>query len=221
MPRAVRQGDHYIINGVKRFITDADKSDFAQLMVVTDPAKGSHGGISCLLVDLNTPGCRITNKYKTMMGDEPCEIVYEDCRVPSANLVGKEGDGFKLAQGWLGVGRLKHGARALGVAERCIEMGAFAKRRGSSWEIARAMADAEGAMSGPGPSTGGRPRNSWRSASPGPPQPGSPNASRAAQASALCFIAAIDSCDGAARYNKRGRARVTLRHQARGTFAAG
>ena len=128
--RAVRQGDHYIINGVKRFITDADKSDFAQLMVVTDPAKGSHGGISCLLVDLNTPGCRITNKYKTMMGDEPCEIVYEDCRVPSANLVGKEGDGFKLAQGWLGMGRLKHGARALGVAERCIEMGArYAKQR--------------------------------------------------------------------------------------------
>lgn len=128
--RAVRQGDHYIINGVKRFISNADKSDFAQLMAVTDPAKGSHGGISCLLVDMDTPGCRITAKYKTMMGDEPCEIVFEDCKVPAANLVGKEGEGFKLAQKWLAVGRLKHGARALGIAERCIEMGvSYAKQR--------------------------------------------------------------------------------------------
>ncbi len=128
--RAVRQGDHYIINGVKRFITNADKSDFAQLMAVTDPAKGSHGGISCFLVDMDTPGCRITAKYKTMMGDEPCEIVFEDCKVPAANLVGKEGEGFKLAQKWLAVGRLKHGARALGIAERCIEMGvSYAKQR--------------------------------------------------------------------------------------------
>ena len=128
--RAVRQGDYYIVNGVKRFITNADKSDYAQLMTVTDPAKGSHGGISCFMVDMKSPGCRITAKYKTMMGDEPCEIVFEDCKVPAANLVGKEGEGFKLAQKWLGMGRLKHGARALGVAERCIEMGArYAKQR--------------------------------------------------------------------------------------------
>lgn len=128
--RAVRQGDYYVINGVKRFITAADTSDYAQLMAVTDPAKGSHGGISCLMVDLKSPGCRITAKYKTMMGDEPCEIVFEDCKVGAANLVGKEGEGFKLAQKWLGVGRLKHGARALGVAERSIEMGArYAKQR--------------------------------------------------------------------------------------------
>ncbi|HEX9446097.1 MAG TPA: acyl-CoA dehydrogenase family protein [Candidatus Binatia bacterium] len=128
--RAVRQGDSYVINGVKRFITDAEKSDFAQVMVVTDPAKGSHGGISCILVDMNTPGVRITARYKTIMGDEPCEIVFEDARVPAANLVGKEGEGFRLAQKWLAVGRLKHGARALGVAERSIEMGSrYAKQR--------------------------------------------------------------------------------------------
>ncbi|MCZ6623624.1 MAG: acyl-CoA dehydrogenase family protein [Deltaproteobacteria bacterium] len=128
--RAVRQGDFYVINGVKRFITGADKSDFAQLMAVTDPSKGSRGGISCFLVDLDTAGCRITAKYKTMMGDELCEMVFEDCKVPATSLVGKEGEGFELAQKWLGVGRLKHGARALGVAERCIEMGArYAKQR--------------------------------------------------------------------------------------------
>ncbi|HEX2385794.1 MAG TPA: acyl-CoA dehydrogenase family protein [Candidatus Binatia bacterium] len=128
--RAVREGDHYVVNGVKRFITDAEKSDFAQVMVVTDPAKGSHGGISCLLVDMDTPGVKITARYKTIMGDEPCEIVFEDAKVPAGNLVGKEGEGFKLAQKWLSVGRLRHGARALGVAERCIEMGArYAKQR--------------------------------------------------------------------------------------------
>ncbi|MBI4528828.1 MAG: acyl-CoA/acyl-ACP dehydrogenase [Deltaproteobacteria bacterium] len=128
--RAVRRGDTYIVNGVKRFITAADRSDFAQLMVLTDPAKGSHGGISCLIVDMKSPGVSITAKYKTIMGDEPCEIVFEDCKVPVANLVGKEGEGFKLAQKWLGLGRLKHGARGLGVAERCIELGTrYAKQR--------------------------------------------------------------------------------------------
>ena len=57
-----------------------------------------------------------------MMGDRPWEIVFEDVRVPVENRVGAEGDGFKLAQKWLGPGRVHHGARALGVAERCLEM---------------------------------------------------------------------------------------------------
>lgn len=128
--RAVRQGDYYVINGTKRFISHAARATFAQVMAVTDPAKGARGGISCLLVDMDTPGCRITSKYKTMMGDEPCEVVFEDCKVPAANLVGKEGEGFVLGQKWLGVGRLRQAARALGVAERCIEMGArYAKQR--------------------------------------------------------------------------------------------
>src|SRR5437870_3632423 len=129
--RAVRQGDYYVVNGTKRFITAADKADFGQLMAVTDPAKGSHGGISCFMVDMKSPGLKITAKYKTMMGEEPCEIIFDDLKVPAENLVGKEGEGFKLAQKWLGIGRLKHGARALGVAERCIEMGSrYAEQRG-------------------------------------------------------------------------------------------
>lgn len=128
--RAVRQGNYYIINGTKRFISHAAKADFAQVMAVTDPAKGSRGGISCILVDMNSPGCRIAAKYRTMMGDEPSEVVFEDCKVPAANLIGKEGEGFVLGQKWLGVGRLRQAARALGVAERCIEMGAkYAKQR--------------------------------------------------------------------------------------------
>lgn len=128
--RATPQGNYYLVNGVKRFITDAERADFAQVMVVTDPSKGSHGGITCLLVDMNTPGVKLTTKYKTIMGDEPWEIVFDDCKVPVSNRVGEEGEGFKLAQRWLAVGRLKHGARALGIAERCIEMGVqYAKQR--------------------------------------------------------------------------------------------
>jgi acyl-CoA dehydrogenase len=128
--RAVRQGDHYIINGTKRFITGAGEADIGQLMAVTDPAKGAHGGISCFMVDMKTPGLTLVTRYKTMMGEEPWHITFDDMKVPAENIVGKEGEGFKLAQKWLGIGRLKHGARALGVAERCIEMGAsYSKQR--------------------------------------------------------------------------------------------
>lgn len=129
--RAVRDGDHYVINGVKRFITDAEKADFAQVMALTDPVKGARGGVSCFLVDMNTPGVKVTARYQTMMGDAPCEVVFQDARVPAANLIGNEGDGFRLAQEWITLGRiLRHGARACGVAERCLEMGAsYAKQR--------------------------------------------------------------------------------------------
>ena len=127
---AVRDGDEYVINGVKRYISHADKADFAQVMAATDRSKGSRGGISCFLVDMNTPGVKITTKYQTMMGDAPCEIVFDNARVPASHMVGGEGEGFKFGQKWLGVGRIKHGARALGVAERCLELAvSYAKQR--------------------------------------------------------------------------------------------
>ncbi len=127
---AVRDGDMYVINGVKRFITGADHASFIQLMAATDRSKGSRGGISCFLVDMDSPGVRITARYETMMGDRPCEIVFDNVRVPVEQRIGAEGEGFKLGQGWLGVGRVHHGARALGVAERCLEMAAsYAKQR--------------------------------------------------------------------------------------------
>jgi len=136
---AVRDGDHYVINGVKRFITGANKAHFMQLMAATDRAKGSHGGISCFLVDMDTPGVKLGTSYQTMMGDRPWEIVLEDVRVPASHMVGEEGGGFKLAQKWLGAGRVKHGARALGVAERCLEMAtSYAKQRST---FGRPLAD--------------------------------------------------------------------------------
>jgi acyl-CoA dehydrogenase len=120
--RAVRKGAHYVINGVKRFITNAEKADFAQVLAVTDPAKGARGGISCFLVDMDSPGLKISARHQTMMGDCPCEISFEDVEVAEENRVGAEGEGFAFAQKWLNEGRIRHGARACGVAERCLEL---------------------------------------------------------------------------------------------------
>src|SRR5215218_7997852 len=136
---AVRDGDHYVINGVKRFITGAGDADFMQLMVTTDRAKGSRGGISCFIVDMDTPGVKLGACYETMMGDKPWEIVLENVRVPATHRVGEEGDGMRFGQQWLNIGRVKHGARALGVAERCLEMAtSYAKQRST---FGRPLAD--------------------------------------------------------------------------------
>lgn len=127
---AVRDGDDYVVNGVKRYITFADKAAFTVLMAATDRARGSRGGISMFLVDMNAPGVSIPVKYKTMMDDDACEVVFDGVRVPVKNRVGEEGEGFKVGQKWVTVSRLRHGARALGVAERCLEMAAsYAKQR--------------------------------------------------------------------------------------------
>jgi acyl-CoA dehydrogenase len=121
--QAVRDGDDYVINGVKRFITDARQADVVQLIAYTDRSKGLRG-LSCFLVEMRTPGVAVTADYDTMMGDRPCEVTFENVRVPAANLVGVEGDGMALAQRWITEGRiLRHGARSLGVAERCLELG--------------------------------------------------------------------------------------------------
>jgi acyl-CoA dehydrogenase len=121
--RAVRAGDDYVLNGTKRFITGADRADFAQVMAVTDLAKGARGGISCFLVDMATPGVELVGPQRIMTGDETWEIVFDDVRVPVANRVGEEGAGFGLAQGWLTNGRVvNHGARCVGIAKRALEL---------------------------------------------------------------------------------------------------
>jgi acyl-CoA dehydrogenase len=127
---AVRDGDHYVINGVKRFITNADEADFAQVFAVTDAQKRARGGISGFLVDMNTPGVKVAQSYDLMVDDRPCEIVFDNVRVPEWKRIGNEGDGFKQAQSWINSGRIRHGARSLGVMERCFELGtAYAKQR--------------------------------------------------------------------------------------------
>jgi acyl-CoA dehydrogenase len=127
---AVREGDHYVITGVKRFITGADTADFVLLMAATDPAKGSRGGISCFVFDMATPGVRLTTRYETLTGETPWEIVFDNVRIPAHHRIGTEGAGFTLGQKWLAAGRTKQGARALGATRRCLELAsAYAKQR--------------------------------------------------------------------------------------------
>jgi len=127
---ATRQGDHYVITGTKRFITGADEADWGQVFAATDRAKGSHGGISAFIVDMKSPGVKLLRAQQTMMDDRPWEIAFEDVKVPAQNRIGAEGDGFKFAQNWINAGRIRHGARGIGVIERCLELGtAYAKQR--------------------------------------------------------------------------------------------
>lgn len=126
---AVRDGDHYVINGYKRFITNADNADFIQLMASTDREKGARG-ITAFLVDVTTPGVSLVRSQPMMMDDAPYEIAFDNVRVPVSKRVGAEGEGFKLAQDWINTGRVRHGARGLGVIQRCLEMAAsYAKQR--------------------------------------------------------------------------------------------
>ncbi|MEC7489239.1 MAG: acyl-CoA dehydrogenase family protein [Pseudomonadota bacterium] len=127
---AIREDDHYVINGTKRFITGAAEADFAQVIAATDRDKGSRGGISAFLVDMNTPGVKLLRAQELMIHDRPWEIAFENVRVPLTNIIGEEGDGFKFAQNWISAGRIRHGARGIGVIERCLELGAtYAKQR--------------------------------------------------------------------------------------------
>lgn len=127
---AVREGDEYVINGYKRFITGADRADFAQVLAVTDPQKRQRGGITAFLVDMDAPGVKLVRPQETMMDDRPWEISFDDVRVPVANRIGEEGEGFKFGQNWITAGRMKHAARGLGVAERCMELtGSYATQR--------------------------------------------------------------------------------------------
>ena len=121
--RAIRDGDDFIVNGTKRFITGAGNSDYAQLMAVTDLEKCARGGITCFMVDMKSSGVTLERQWPTMMGDAPWEIVFENVRVPAANVIGEVGQGFSLAQKWIEEGRIRgHGAWPLGIAQRSLDM---------------------------------------------------------------------------------------------------
>lgn len=121
--RAIEDGDDYVINGTKLWITGAATADYAQVMAVTDPAKRGNGGITCFIVDLTSPGVTREPLWPLMIGETPWQIVFSDVRVPKANIIGEVGQGFGLAQRWLLEGRIRgHGARPLGIAERALDM---------------------------------------------------------------------------------------------------
>jgi acyl-CoA dehydrogenase len=128
--RAIRTDRGWSITGNKRYITKAATADFAQVMAVTDPEKGARGGISCFIVDMDTPGVTIGPAEMTMMGDTPYEIIFEDAEIPAGNLIGGEGMGFTLAQNYINHGRIRHGAHSCGAMARCLEMTtAYVKQR--------------------------------------------------------------------------------------------
>lgn len=122
---AERDGDDWVINGHKWFISGAIGSAFAIVMAVTDREAEPHRRASMIIVPTNTPGFNIIRAVGVMgsggVGGH-CEIRFENCRVPQQNLLGEVGAGFKLAQARLGPGRIQHCMRWLGAAQRSFEM---------------------------------------------------------------------------------------------------
>ena len=122
--KAISHGDNYIINGSKCFISNMgpEEGDFVILIALTDPSAGMKG-MSAIIVDRGTPGFSI-GKVEDKMGIRGAavsELIFEDCVVPKTNLVGKEGEGFKIAMSALDGGRIGIAAQALGIAEAAIE----------------------------------------------------------------------------------------------------
>jgi acyl-CoA dehydrogenase len=127
---AVRDGEEWVINGHKWFTSNGSVADFLIVMCVTNPDVHPYAGCSMVLVPVETPGVDIVRDVPTMEHPFPhfgkfgghSEIVYRDVRVPAENLVGNEGDGFRLAQMRLGPGRIHHCMRWLGQSQRAFDM---------------------------------------------------------------------------------------------------
>jgi len=137
--KAVKDGDQYVLNGSKAFISGAGTSDVYVCMVRT----GEDGpkGISCLVVEKGTPGLSFGKKERKMgWNSQPtAQVIFEDCRVPIANRIGAEGDGFRIAMMGLDGGRINIGACSLGTARASLEEAiAYAKERK---QFGRAIAD--------------------------------------------------------------------------------
>lgn len=124
--RAVRDGDHYIINGTKRFTTNSPHAGIFTVFARTAPVEAKTSGISAFLVERETPGITVTPHYKKMgfRGSHTADVIFEDCRVPAdALLGGKEGVGFKTAMRSLDHARLHMSAVATGMSERLVDEG--------------------------------------------------------------------------------------------------
>jgi acyl-CoA dehydrogenase len=125
--RAVRDGDDYVIDGTKHFISNADKADFVILFAATgteDTDRGSRKLISGFLVDMDTPGLTVRRGPSSVShrGYHHSELAFEGCRVPATQLLGDEGRGFDLMGEWLGASRLTVAASSVGRAQRVVEM---------------------------------------------------------------------------------------------------
>jgi alkylation response protein AidB-like acyl-CoA dehydrogenase len=118
----VRDGDHYVVNGRKVFVTNGREAFAALVFCQTDRAKGHHG-ITALLIEKGTPGFLVpkTEDKLGIRASDTAEFVFEDCRVPVANRLGEEGAGFKIAMSAIGAGRIGIAAQAVGLATGAYE----------------------------------------------------------------------------------------------------
>ncbi len=129
--RAQLEGDHYVLNGSKQFITSGKNADVAIVFAVTDPDAGKHG-ISAFVVPTNTPGYRVASVEAKLgqRASDTCQIVFEDCKIPATNLLGELGQGYKIALGNLEGGRICIAAQCLGIARAALEAAsAYSKDR--------------------------------------------------------------------------------------------
>ena len=129
--KAVRDGDSYVINGTKMFITTGKNSDVTVVTAYTDKEK-KHRGISAFIVEKGTPGFSIGKEEDKMglRGSDTVELIFEDCRVPAENLLGEEGDGFKIAMVSLDGGRIGIASQSVGLAQACLDAAVnYAKER--------------------------------------------------------------------------------------------
>lgn len=125
--RARRDGDDFVINGTKHFISHADEADFVVLFAATgeeSSARGSRALITAFLIDRGTPGFQILDGYKSVShrGYNNCVLQFDDCRVPKSAVLGEIGRGFEIANQWLGATRLQVAATCLGRAERALDL---------------------------------------------------------------------------------------------------
>jgi alkylation response protein AidB-like acyl-CoA dehydrogenase len=121
--RATRDGDDYVLNGSKRFITHGSVADVLTVFALTDPAAGGRKGMSAFIVEVETPGFaapRIEHKMG-IRGSPTAELTFDDVRVPSANLIGGEGEGFRIAMATLDRSRLSIAAQAVGIAQGALD----------------------------------------------------------------------------------------------------
>ena len=131
--KAISDGDDYIINGTKCFISNMgpEEGDYVVLIALTDPSAGTKG-MSAIVVDRNTPGFSVGKLENKMglRGANVSELIFQDCRVPKSNILGKEGEGFKIAMAALDGGRIGMASQAVGIAEGAIDLAvAYAKER--------------------------------------------------------------------------------------------
>jgi butyryl-CoA dehydrogenase len=120
--KAVLAGDHYVMNGAKRFITNGGAADVFVVFAVTDPDAG-HRGITAFVTEKDFPGFSV-GKHEDLLGlraTSNCELIFEDCKVPKENVLGEAGSGFKVAMGTLDVSRIDIGAQATGIAQAALD----------------------------------------------------------------------------------------------------